>query len=339
MQPNLSEALIDNIPLPVLAVDKAGLVVDMNAAAKLLLPPDTVFTGKRLDALFPDWGALLTQLKANHGSFRRQVRLDGSRIANVQATPLPSVGWAITLEITTPEEANFLGEVTHDLKQPLAAILSFSDVVQASGELNAKQQQFLDRIRGAASRMSDEVHQLLDVAWIESGMKLTLVEVDLINLVRITLEDLEGRASSKNIKLVVDAPASLPNLIADQNRLGQVITNLVTNAIKYSPEGSTVTLKLRQDTNMLVFSVSDQGMGIAPEHLSKLFQRFFRVPDKRIRQIEGTGLGLYITRSIVEQHGGHVTVNSTPETGSTFSVYLPLKNQLPEAETQPAQSA
>src|SRR5262249_4233994 len=151
--------------------------------------------------------------------------------------------------------------------------------------------------------------------------------------------DLEGRASAKSIRLTLEAPETLPNMIADQNRLGQAITNLVTNAIKYSPEGSTVTMKLRQDGDMLIFSVSDQGMGISPEHQSKLFQRFFRVPDKRIRQIEGTGLGLYITRSIVEQHGGHVSVESIPEKGSTFSVYLPFKHQYSEAESQPAESA
>jgi two-component system, OmpR family, phosphate regulon sensor histidine kinase PhoR len=337
MQPPLSEALLNSIPLPVLAVDAQGHVVGLNVAARRLLPTGTAEpVGVRLDKLFPDWKILLTELRNAKGAFRHEVKLGDSRVAEANVTQIPGHGWALTIydvsgyKDVQARKNHLLGEVTHDLKSPLTAILSFADLVKAAGQLTAKQDQFLGRIKATATRMSEQVHQLLDVVWIESGSQLTLTDVNLVGLVKSTCEMIEPRAAEKNIKIQIDAPESVPTISADFTRLGQVIANLLNNAIKYSDKGTTVHVKLWTTSDEIALAVKDQGIGIAPEHLDSLFELFYRVKSEQTRQIEGTGLGLYIARSIVEQHGGRITVESTPGTGSTFTVYLPLNTQANE---------
>jgi two-component system phosphate regulon sensor histidine kinase PhoR len=335
-----SEVLLNSIPLPVLAIDQNGYVIAANAAARDLLAPDSgEAQGQHLETLFPHLTSVLGDLEAMGAGFRREVQLGETMFAQAAVAPIPGYGWAITLyDISEYKEDadrknQLLGEVTHDLKQPLAAILSFSDLVKAAGELTPKQMQFLERIRNTASRMSDQVHQLLDVAWIESGMKLTLGETDLREIVRMTIEEAEPRAAEKQIQLKLSAPEMLPTLTADTNRLRQVITNLVNNAIKYSKQKSAVSVSITQNADEAVISIRDQGFGIAPEHLPRLFERFYRVKDERTRKIEGTGLGLYISQSIIEQHSGRIDVESEPGVCSTFAVHLPLNLQPAAAST------
>ncbi len=330
MEPSLTEAVLNSIPVLVLALDGQGNTLVMNDAARRLLPSGmNEPTGVRLDKLFPEWKILLTEIRNSKESFRREVRLDENRVAEASVTPIPGRGWAIAIydvsEYKEVQEAknHLLGEVTHDLKSPLTAILSFADLIKAAGELNPKQTQFLDRIQGTATRMSEQVHQLLDVVWIESGMKLARTEVNLVNVVKSTLDMLEPRAAAKNIKITFQAPESAPALSADYNRLGQVVANLVNNAIKYSSKGGTVLVKVWTEPDQIALAVKDEGIGIAPQHLDSLFERFYRVKSEQTRKIEGTGLGLYIARSIVEQHGGRITVESTPGVGSTFTIFLP----------------
>ncbi len=334
MEATLSEALMNSIPLAVLAVDEDGLVLDLNQAARGLVSPEVAEPlGQRLDTLIPDLSPLLAELDHHEAGFQREIRFGESTVAQVTVTAMPGHGWSIALyDVSAYKKDSYdknrlLGEVTHDLKQPLAAILSFSDLVKAAGELTPKQNQFLERIRTAASRMAEQVHQLLDVAWIESGMKLTPGDVNLLDLVKATLEEAEPRAADKQIQLKLVAPDSLPALVADNTRLRQVITNLVNNAIKYSKKKTTITVTVAEQAGQLALSVKDQGFGIAPEHLPHLFERFYRVKSEHTRTIEGTGLGLYISHSIVEQHGGHIDVESEPGVGSTFTIRLPLKLQ------------
>jgi two-component system phosphate regulon sensor histidine kinase PhoR len=338
MKPALSLALLNSIPLPVIAVDGQGHLLGLNDAASRLLPPEaTKPLGQRFDVLFPNMKVLLNGLKGDKATFRHEITLGENGVAEASVTPMPGRGWAITIyDVTEHKDVQarknqLLGEVTHDLKSPLTAILSFTDLVRAAGELNDRQEQFLTRIRATASRMSEQVHQLLDVVWIESGMKLTLTEVDLLGLVKSTLAEVEPRAAAKHMKLVLDAPEGVPALTADGTRLSQVIANLLNNAVKYSDDGTTVTVKVWAEPEQVAVSVRDQGFGIPQEHLEQLFERFYRVRSQQTRQIEGTGLGLYIARSIVEQHGGQVAVESEPGVGSTFSAYLPLKRSAPGA--------
>ena len=326
---DFSQQLLDIVPQAILVINSDGQLLAVNGAARQLLPPELT-VGSRFEDTNSPFTVLLDDLASQSDSFRREIRLSDTQVMEATITPFSPHGWAVTLyDISAHKEIevqrnDLLNEVTHDLKQPISAILSFSDVLRASGELNAQQSQFLDRIRHAATRMSEQIHQLLDVSWIESGLSLAIAEVDLVSLAQTTLDELEPRALAKQIRLELDAPDAMPALQGDSNRLGQVLSNLVLNAVKYSPAESVVTVKLWTAGNQAIFSVTDQGMGISPENIPHLFDRFFRVRDRQTRNIEGTGLGLYIVQSIVEQHNGTVTVESEPGKGSTFTVYLPL---------------
>jgi signal transduction histidine kinase len=320
----LSETLLNSIPMPIIAADDKGNILSLNSAAAGLLGDST-----SLRELFPNWEHLLAGIRANPAQCRHEISLDESRALEATFNPLPGYGWTVSLYDISERRAadqrknHVLGEVTHDLKNPLAAILSFADVVRASGDLNDSQMKFLDRIKTTASRMAEQVHQLLDVTWIEEGMQLSLTQIDLLDVLKRTLDDVEPLAAARNNVLSLDAPPSVPSISGDYARLLQVFTNLLTNAIKYSDANTTISVGVRIDSDETTVLVADKGPGIAPEHLDRMFEQFYRISSPQTRGIEGTGLGLYITQSIVEQHGGRITVESTQGVGSTFTVHLP----------------
>lgn len=331
MQTTLHDSLLNSVLCAIIAVDSRGDVLELNRAARDLLHAAAEPVGHSITTLFPKWDDVLDKLSGDAiQSFQEEVRLAGDETAHISVNPMPGFGWSITIhrtpaaETAQDDQAQMLGEITHDLKEPLTAILSFADLVTASGTLNDKQSRFLERIRTAATRMSDQVYQLLDVVWIESGTGLSLAPTNLLVMIKMTMDLSEARASAKHIKLVMDAPPEIPSVMADLKRLERAFANLINNAVKYSGENTTVTVQLRVEGKELALAVRDQGIGIAPEYLPRLFERFYRVQDQQTRHSDGTGLGLYVTRSIVEQHGGRITVESTPNVGSTFTVYLPI---------------
>jgi len=330
MKAKTAATLLDALALPVIVVDAEGNVTELNAAALALTAKTrSRVVGRPLDDTVGALSDVLAKLVMSDSPFEQQVRIGNAHVFDAKASPLPEGEWVIELYNVTSYidkqqmQNMVLGEVAHDLKQPLSSILSFSDVLEASGELNDRQKGFLNRIRTTATNMNEQVIDLLDMVWIAAGKKLTLVEIDMAVLVRHVLDDVSHRAERSHITLKLDSSGKLPGVVGDYGRLVKVVTNLMTNAIKYSPEQTTVTIKLRSKSKQVILSVTDQGYGIAPEHLPHLFERFYRVPNKQIRRQEGTGLGLYITRYIVEQHGGMVEVSSTVGKGSTFTVTLP----------------
>jgi two-component system phosphate regulon sensor histidine kinase PhoR len=320
----LPDRLLNSVPLPIIAADDRGNILSMNPAAEVLLGDSA-----SVHDLFPNWERLLTGLRATPAQCRYEITLGENRTFEANFGELPGYGWTIALYDISERRAadqrkNYvLGEVTHDLKNPLAAISSFADVVRASGDLNDSQVKFLERIKGTASRMAEQVHQLLDITWIEEGMQLSLTEIDLLALVKQTVEEVEPRAATRNNVIALDTPPFVPLISADQVRLMQVFTNLLTNAIKYSHANTTISVQIRVESEEIAVLVSDKGPGIAPEHLDRLFEQFYRINSPQTRGIEGTGLGLYITQSIIEQHGGRITVESVQGVGSTFTVHLP----------------
>src|SRR5258707_6968048 len=262
MPSTLRDSLLNTIPCAIIAIDSSGKVLDLNKAARDLLLPSTVKPiGKSIMTLFPEWRNLLNGLiEGPRRGVEYDVRLPAGEAGHLSMNPIPNFGWSLTIhkvasgDSTEGDQAQMLGEITHDLKEPLTAILSFADLVTASGELNDKQTKFLERIRGAATRMSDQVYQLLDVVWIESGTGLTLAPTNLLNMVKLMLDITETRASAKHIRLALDAPPEIPLVNADLKRLERAMANLVSNAVKYSGENTTVTIQIRADTKELALA-------------------------------------------------------------------------------------
>jgi signal transduction histidine kinase len=217
-----------------------------------------------------------------------------------------------------------LAVVSHDLRNPLTALLMKASLVQRLVPPSEKEGAIARGVAGivrAGKQMNDLLGLLVDATAIEKGQfTVELKACDPLDLCREAAEMLTAVAASREIRLTLEVPAALPRVMADRVRVSQVLSNLVGNAIKYSGPGGQITLRVAGTAERVSFSVVDTGQGIAPEHLPRLFERYWQVNRNR----EGLGLGLYITKGIVEAHGGSITVASAPGEGSTFAFTLPV---------------
>ncbi|HUV05252.1 MAG TPA: GAF domain-containing protein [Armatimonadota bacterium] len=226
------------------------------------------------------------------------------------------------LEEVSHLKTEFVSQVSHELRTPLTAIQGYVKLILAghTGELNSLQEEFLGTVDRNTDRLVALVNDLLDISRIEAGkMDLVFESLDLAGAIDREIEALKAQAEVKEITILVDIEEATPRVRADPHRLGQIIDNLVSNAIKYSPGRSTVKITANPVGNNVLVKVIDCGIGIEPEERGKVFQRFYRAKNDLVRSTWGTGLGLAITRYLVEMHGGKIWVESEKGQGSTFS--------------------
>jgi len=220
-------------------------------------------------------------------------------------------------------KAEFISTVSHELRSPLTPIVGFSELLSAT-TIDA------DRVRdmGAeilrhAQRMQRLVDDLLDVSHMEAGrFRLDMVDVDLGQLLERTVTEIARQ--SDHHEVAYHSVGALPVIRGDPLRLRQVIDNLLTNAIKYSPEGGQIDVTAFQRGTEVVVAVRDQGIGLPPDKLGRLFEKFYRVDNALAHRVRGSGLGLAIVKHIIDAHGGRVWVESELGRGSTFTFSLPL---------------
>src|SRR5919204_1001702 len=218
----------------------------------------------------------------------------------------------------------FVALISHDLRTPLTSIMGYLELTLESEELPEVERGFLEVVDRNAQRLLHLVNDLLFVARLEAGeMDIRFDEVDLSAVVRQALEEAEPRARAKEIALQSDTD-SVPPISADRGRMFQLLDNLVGNAIKFTPAGGNVAVRLSREGDFLRLEVEDSGIGIAPDDQHRLFERFFRAQNTPAGQGPGPGLGLYIPRAIVVGHGGRVGVESALGSGTCFRVELPL---------------
>jgi NtrC-family two-component system sensor histidine kinase KinB len=196
---------------------------------------------------------------------------------------------------------------------------------QILGPLNPRQMELIASAREDCFRLTKLARELLQLSKLESGrLQLKNEELDVAAVIQFSLRPLQLQFSEKNIGLVTDVPAGLPHIIADEQQISWVIANLVTNALKYTDQGGTITIRAREDAAAVRIEVQDTGHGIAREHLDRIFDKFVQV--KRAADITpgSVGLGLAIAKEIVEIYGGRIWAESEPGAGSTFSFLLPV---------------
>jgi len=219
-----------------------------------------------------------------------------------------------------------MANVSHDLRTPLTSIQGFSQAIAegVASDPEAAQHAALV-IHDEAGRLHRMVESLLDIARIEAGqLDMLRHTVQLGDVLRVVAESLSVKAREKGVGLAVDVPGALPRIAGDGDRLAQVFTNLIDNALRHTPSGGLVTLSAAPDTGgAIVVTVRDTGEGIPPGDLSRVFERFYQVDKSRQGRRTGTGLGLSIARQIVEAHGGTIDAASTVGQGTTFTVRLP----------------
>jgi signal transduction histidine kinase len=221
----------------------------------------------------------------------------------------------------------FVAMASHELRSPLSSIKGYLELLEDvdAGQLTAEQRTFLEVASRNTDRLLGLVNDILDLSRIESGrIELDRAPLDVGTAVDQAADLLLPQLDAKRQTLVLRIEPDLPPALADGPRVAQVLTNLLSNAHKYTPEGGKITVRARHDHDRILVEVQDTGVGMSPEEQEQLFTRFFRARHPATREEQGTGLGLVITRQVVELHGGTIGVRSVPGAGSTFSFTLPL---------------
>jgi signal transduction histidine kinase len=232
-------------------------------------------------------------------------------------------------------KTNFINVVTHELRTPLSAIKGYAEFLEdgVGGTLGATQTGFVTRIQDNATRLERLVSELLEFAGIEAGtFRLSQQDVDVSRLVVDVSSAMAPSAAAAGVALETFLPDGPLYAWLDPWRSEQLLLNVVDNAIKFTPVGGRVTVRLRVEDDTVVMAVQDTGIGIAPAHLGLIFRKFYQADASTTRAHGGTGIGLAVSQALAEAHGGRIDVESTPGAGSTFSVRLPRHAALCEAE-------
>ncbi len=226
------------------------------------------------------------------------------------------------------EKNRFLGMAAHDLRNPLDVILTYSEILleEAAPRLDGDQVAFIETIRSSSELMLHIIEDLLDLAKIESGrLELDLARVDLVGLAERNVALNRALAAKKGTAIELRCEEGPFPMLVDPPKIEQVLNNLIGNAVKFSPPGSTVEVRLSRRDGRAAVAVADQGPGVPPEELDRLFRPFERTRVRSTAGEKSTGLGLAIVKRIVEGHQGEIRVESGPEGGSVFVVTLPEK--------------
>lgn len=225
-------------------------------------------------------------------------------------------------------KSDFISLVSHELRTPLTSIIGFVSFILdgKAGAINDRQRNSLARVHRQSKRLAALINDLLDISRIESGrIQMEQAPISILDIVTQRLEEIRPQADEKSIQLDLTAPESIPDILGDEARMGQVFTNLMGNAIKFTPNNGEVSVKVEADGTLLHVEVIDTGPGIPPDERQKVFDKFYQLSDISTRQQGGSGLGLSISKSIVEAHGGKLWIDDGNQgKGSNFQFVLPL---------------
>jgi len=253
----------------------------------------------------------------------------------------------VELEQLDKLKTQFLSMASHELRTPLTAVSGFmqiarrrmsrmagaSDIPDSWREEAHKSDETLEMANRQAKKLARLIDELLDVSRLQQGrVEMRLAEMELADVVREVGERMRLLSQSHEIETTVEGAAPI---VGDRDRIEQVLENLVGNAIKYSPEAGRIEMSLRVNGANAIVSVRDQGIGVAPGEVEKIFGLFYRSPDPRADHVGGLGLGLYISREIVSRHHGRLWAERNPEVGTTFHVTLPLSRSGPAKKLEP----
>jgi signal transduction histidine kinase len=229
-------------------------------------------------------------------------------------------------------KSDFVATVSHDLRAPLTFIRGYATMLMMVGDLNDKQHDYLDRILEGIDQMSALIGDLLNLRRIEAGVGVRQEACRLGLILVEAVDTMRARATNKGVMLRLDPAEGAPTVIGDCTLIRQAVSNLVDNAIKYTPAGGQVNVGLDVTDSEAIIHISDTGIGIAPEDMVRLFEKFYRIKRRETSDVQGTGLGLALVKSIVERHGGRVWVDSEVDQGSTFYIALQLPDEEEKAD-------
>jgi PAS domain S-box-containing protein len=328
-------AILDSTQDPVLVADQHGIVILANPAARHTLGVPAETTVESLTQHLSTHPELSLLLQGGENATQsREVCLPDGRVFYASASEVLAEGRmlgrvCILRDVTRFKElealkSDFVSTASHDLRSPLTLIRGYATLLDTVGELNEGQKKYVSKILDGVDGMTHLVNNLLDLGRIEAGVEMMVSAIPLHDFVTSTLEPFQLLASQKGIHLQAEVGDGLPaTLEADRGLLSQALHNLVENAIKYTPENGSVTLRVRNWQAGVHFEVEDSGIGVSADDLPRLFDKFFRGHQREARAQRGSGLGLAIVRSIAEQHGGRAWAESVQGQGSVFHLWVP----------------
>lgn len=341
-QRNELEAVLSSMEEGVIAIDKDEHILSINRAAAgiFTLKPEE-YPGRLIQEAIRnnEFQRFIEAALSEGRSIAGDITLyqNGERVVNAHTTPLRGVddndiGILVVLNDVThlrkleTVRRDFVANVSHELKTPVTAIKGFVEtLLQDSVVAPEEADHFLRIIEKHTDRLTAIIEDLLKLSRLEQedeGNSIQLEKGSVNDVIHSAIQVCRQKADEKNVQIHLICPEDVA-VIRDAHLLEQAVVNLLDNAIAYSKKDSFVQVEVSSTESELLISVEDNGIGIAKEHLSRLFERFYRVDSARSRKLGGTGLGLSIVKHIAQAHGGHVTVKSTPGKGSVFTIHLP----------------
>lgn len=338
----LTSSLLNSIPDPLLVLDEDKCVLLMNPAAEKVFEMASVDAHGKLVSDVVRSSALMEIAETKNKNLNEWVSESDKtfvpRTEPVRDSEGHIEGWVLALrDITHFKKLNrnqneFTRIVSHDLRSPLTSMQGFADMLEGGmvGELNERQKHFVERILSGISQMTSLVDNIQDAGRYdpETGFyEMSRSQCDLGEIVRKIVDNHLVPAEKQELEVSVNLNPDVPILNADGNMLERAITNLVDNAIKYTPNRGKIEVGVKREGEVVLITVADNGLGISPENQKHLFDRHVRIARQEHKKIKGSGLGLFIVRSVAQRHGGDAWVVSAEGKGTTFYMSIPLEGE------------
>jgi len=332
------EAILTSTKDVVIVTDHANRILLINPAAAQVFDCDPqAASGQPVTQVIEEERVthLLTAPMVGETALADEVPLDDGRTLYAKASKIISsdgqaIGRVVVLrDITYLKEldemkSEFVATVSHDLRAPLTFMRGYATMIPMVGNISPKQQTFVDKIMVGIEQMTELIDDLLDLGRIEAGVGLIKEPCRLIDVVVMVVDSMRVQATARGLSLDFEHTKELPTVVGDVTLLRHAISNLLENAVKYTPEGGSINVRLETVGNRIILRVSDTGIGIAQVDQERLFEKFYRVKRRDTIDIKGSGLGLAIVKSIAERHQGRVWVESELDKGSIFYLELPI---------------
>ncbi|MEP7291271.1 MAG: ATP-binding protein [Chloroflexota bacterium] len=326
----LAHSLLDSLADPLLVFDTSGRLLLMNPAAGTIFNAQS---GQTLDqALQSDE---LSAFVLGEQPLNEWISGEKTFTPHVQPLGAESAeGWILALRDMTQfrklnrSQSEFIRIVSHDVRSPLTSMRGFADMMGMVGELNDKQKQFIEKVLSGITQITSLVDNIQDAGRFdpETGFyEMTRSQADLREMVNRVVDNQLIPKDKSDLTIAVSVPDDVPIINADANMIERAVTNLVDNAVKYTPNGGTIDVNVYTAAENLIVSVRDNGYGISADDQQHLFKRHMRLVRPEHKRVKGSGLGLFIVKSVAQRHGGDAWVESEVGAGTTFSFSIPLK--------------
>jgi PAS domain S-box-containing protein len=338
-------AVLNGTPDAVIVIDPEERVLLINPAMEALLnvrAEEAIGQSVENAVTFPILANLL--LDVDRDDLTEEIELDSGQVMFASVSDIQTddgvvagrvcVLWDVShYKRLDALKTEFVSTVSHDLRAPLTLMRGYATMLGMVGDVNEQQKEFIGKILTSVEQMGDLVDNLLDLGRIEAGMGLSITSIPIESVVQEVLGMYRPQAVNKQISLDVEVGEGMEPILADPTLVRQALANLIDNAIKYTPAGGEVRIEVEQYDHSQWIRVMDTGVGIAPTDQARLFEKFYRAQRGENLAEKGLGLGLAIVKSIVEQHGGRVSVESKLGRGSTFTIEMPIHPPVAESST------